>query len=90
MHPPSVPCGFRRLMSHLFGFARIGTFGFSFPDPRNMLTSFSKSAALTYLPLTQDFIWLLDACAPVDLQVLATWLIDMLVLPLGLLLVFPV
>jgi hypothetical protein len=73
-----------------FGFARIGTFGFSFPDPRNMLTCFMKSAALAYLPLTQDFLWLLDACAPVDLRVPAAWLIDMLVLPLGLLLVFSV
>jgi hypothetical protein len=77
-------------MSRLFGFARTGTFGFSFPDPRNMSTSFLRSAALTYLPQTQDFLWLLDACAPVDLRVLAAWLIDMLVLPLGLLLVFPV
>jgi hypothetical protein len=85
-----VSCGFRRLMSHLFGFVRIGTFVFSFPDPCNMSTSFLKNDAFSYLSLTQDFLWLLDACAPVDLRVPVAWLIDMLVLPLGLLLVFPV
>jgi hypothetical protein len=64
-----MPCGFCRLMSRLFSFARIGTFDFSFPDPRNISTSFLKSAALTYLLPTQDFLWLLDAYAPVDLWV---------------------
>jgi hypothetical protein len=55
-----------------------------------MSTSFLRSVALTYLPLTWDFLWLLDACAPTDLWVLAAWLIDMLVLLLGLLPMFPI
>jgi hypothetical protein len=83
-------CGFHHLMSRLIDFARIGTFDSSFPDPCNMSTSFLKSVALTYLSLTRDFLWLLDACALADLLVLAARLIDMLVLLLGLLSVFPV
>jgi hypothetical protein len=77
-------------MSRLIDFARIGTFDSSFPDPCSMSTSFLRSVVLNYLLLTQDFLWLLDACSPVDLRVMAVWLIDMLVLLLRLLLVFPV
>jgi hypothetical protein len=55
-----------------------------------MSTSFLRSAALAYLPLTWGFLWLLDAFAPVDLWAPAVWLTDMLVLLLKLLLVFHV
>jgi hypothetical protein len=55
-----------------------------------MSISFLRSVVLTYLPITRDFLWLLDACVPADLWVLAMWLIDMLVLLLRLLPVFPV
>jgi hypothetical protein len=85
-----VPCDFRRWLSRFFGFARIDTFGFSSPYPHNTSTSSLRSVALTYLRITQGFLWLLDACAPVDLRAPAAWLTDMLVLLLKLLLVFPV
>jgi hypothetical protein len=85
-----VPCDLRRWLSCFFGFARIGTFGFSSPYPRNTSTYSLRSAALTYLPLTRGFLWLLDARALVDLWASAMWLTDMLVLLLKLLLAFPV
>jgi hypothetical protein len=77
-----MPRDLHRRLSHFFGFAEIGIFGFSSPDARNMSASSMKSAALTYLPLARGFLWLLDACALVDLQVPAVWLIDIPVLPL--------
>jgi hypothetical protein len=78
--------GFLYRVNWFFEFAEIGTFGFFFLYDRDVLTPFLKISALTYLPLVQGFLWLLGACSPADLRVPAVWLIDMLVLPPGLLL----
>jgi hypothetical protein len=75
-------------MNWFFGFAEIGILGFSSPYARNVPNFSLSTYILTNFPLAQGFSWLLDACVPADLLVLAAWLIDMLVLPLRLLLAF--
>jgi hypothetical protein len=80
--------GFPYWVNWFFGFVEIETFGFFFMYARDVLISFLKISALTHLPLVRGFLWLLGACAPADLQVLAVWLIDMLVMPPGLLMAF--
>jgi hypothetical protein len=71
-----------------FGFAEIGTVGLFSPFVHVVLSLVPKVSAATYLRSIQDLLWQLGACFLVDLQVLAAWLIDMFVLPLGLPLVF--
>jgi hypothetical protein len=68
--------------------AEIGIFGFFFLCVLGILTSFLRIFVLTHLLLTQVFLWPLDAFVPTDLRVPTAWLIDMLVPPLELLLVF--
>jgi hypothetical protein len=83
-----VICNFPYWVTWTFGFVEIGTAGFFSSFVHAVLSPVPNISAAAYLRSIRDLLWQLGACFLVDLEVLAAWLIDMLVLPLGLPLAF--
>jgi hypothetical protein len=88
LHPPFMFDAFRRLMTHLFHFAKVGTWVLPFASHYDMSPFSLEDVSLACLLPTRGFILWLDACVPTDLQALVVWLVGTPVLLPMLLLVF--